>query len=137
MDTVQEKDIIYIELKEILSYTDKKILNRIPQKILEKINSVDNSLYEFKYEIGKSLHNQKIHKKTKEILAGIYIKYCCNEEKSKILIEKCKENDEKKSKNFEINWKKKNTLKKENTDLDVIRQGFFRKILKKIVTFLK
>lgn len=145
MEETIEDYMIYVELKEILKYTDKSIIEKIPQKVLNKINSVNSNRYKFKYDINKELNEQDILQKTKELLSGLYIKYCCDEETAKRLTKKCKLNDEIAYKQYEIKWDKNNKQKKiedtvENdtvTDLVVKKQGFFAKIFNRIKSIFK
>lgn len=145
MEETIEDYMIYVELKEILKYTDKSITEKIPQKVLNKINSVNSNGYKFKYDINKDLNEQDILQKTKELLSGLYIKYCCDEATAKRLTEKCKLNDEIAYKQYEIKWDKKDKQKKiedtvENdavTDLVVKKQGFFAKLFNKIKSIFK
>ena len=85
---------IYIELREIIKYLEPKIKNKIPQRLIEKLNSVNYSDYKFVYDFSKELNEQKVQSKTKELLSGIYLKYCCDEPRKTELINKCKSNDE-------------------------------------------
>ena len=145
MEETIEDYMVYVELKEILRYTDKNIVNKIPQRALDKINSVNSDGYKFTYDISKDLNEQDILQKTKELLSGLYIKYCCNETTAKRLTEKCKLNDEIAYKQYEIKWDKNDKQKKiedalENdsvTDLVVQKQGIFAKILNKIKSIFK
>lgn len=136
----------YIELREILKYTDSNVANNIPKKVFEMLNSINGNGYKFEYDFTKSLNEQKISKQTKELLAGLYIKYCCDEKTSKELIEKCKLNDEIAHKQYEIQWNKKNSKQKKlenisennnTTDLVVQKQGIFTKIINKIKSIFK
>lgn len=142
MEETIEDYMIYVELKEILKYTDKSIVKKIPQRVLDKINSVNSNGYKFTYDVSKELNEQNILQKTKELLSGLYIKYCCDEATSNRLIKKCKENDEIAYKQYEINWDKKtkndDIVENETvTDLVVQKQGFFTKIFNKIKSLFK
>lgn len=146
MEETIEDYMIYVELKEILKYTDKSIKEKIPEKFLNKINSVNSNGYKFTYDINKELNEQDILQKTKELLSGLYIKYCCDELTAKRLTEKCKLNDEIAYKQYEIKWDKENSKQKKTenisknvtaTDLAVQKQGFFAKLLNKIKSIFK
>ena len=144
MEETIEDYMIYIELKEILKYTDKSIVEKIPQRVLDKINSVNSNGYKFTYDVSKELNEQNILQKTKELLSGLYIKYCCEEATANKLIKKCKENDEIAYKQYEINWDKNKIEKIDDTvenesikDLVVQKQGFFTKIFNKIKSLFK
>lgn len=141
-----EDYMIYVELKEILKYTDKSITDKIPQKILNQINSVHSNEYTFTYDINKELDEQDILQKTKELLSGLYIKYCCDEATANRLISKCKLNDEIPYTQYEIKWDKNNKKKKQNKDtvenntvinLVTQKQGFLKKIFNKVNSIFK
>ena len=141
---------VYIELREILKYTEYDILKKIPQRVLDILNSINDTNYNFKYDFSKSLNEQKIQTKTKELLAGLYIKYCCDEKKAQELIKKCKENDEKFENQFEVKFRNErketvndipeNINQMENEtgkELIVVKKNIFSAIINKIKEFFR
>lgn len=135
---------VYIELREILKYTDKSINDKIPKRVFSLLNSVNSNGYEFSYDFSKNLDEQKVSPKTFELLSGLYIKYCCDEEKAQKLIKICKQNDEDINKKFEFNWhehkadKRTETVKNEQvTNLTVIKENIFTRIINKIKNIFK
>lgn len=142
MEEISKEYKSYIELREILKYADSSIVNKIPKSIFKKLDSIEDNGYKFRYDLSKSLNDQKILKQTKELLAGLYIKYCCDENTSKRLIDICKQNDEKYYKQFEIEWNKNNkidNLSRNKMDTNLVKQdqGTLAKIFYKIKKLFK
>ena len=144
MEQISEEYKSYIELREILKYVDLEIVKKIPNQIISYLNSISSSGYEFKYDFTKSLNDQNIHKHTKELLSGIYIKYCCDEKTAKELMEKCKNNDVKPSTSFEnINSNQFESIQstanneKAVTGLSNTKKSFFSSLFSKIKKLFK
>ena len=144
---------MYIELREILKHTEASVVKKIPKAFLKKLDSVDANGYEFKYDVSKPLKEQKILTLTKELLAGLYIKYCCSEEEAKQLTQKCVANDSIANKDFGINWKRNSNNSQQKTQVDNNQQiqeqeevtdvavyqkhGFFFNLINKIKNFFR
>ncbi len=81
------------ELIEIFKFVDEPVLEKIPEKLKEELERISNKEHEFKIDKTKSLSEQKMLPQTKELLSGIFIKYCCREEDGNEILVACKEND--------------------------------------------
>lgn len=92
--------VLLLEYSRVLSEVDV-ILNQFPSELLEKIpsnllNTIKENKhksYMFNYDKNKSLIEQKISEKAKDLISAIYLRYICGEEEKKELIEICKQND--------------------------------------------
>ena len=83
-----------------------------------------------------------IDKKTKELLSGLYIKYCCDEQEANELLEICKENDKKIEHQYDINWKKNESISDSVadsvTDLTIVKnENIFIRFINKIKSIFK
>lgn len=86
---------VLTETSEILNYFDKSILEKIPQKLIDKIQESKNNEYHFQYDKSKTLVEQKIMQETKDLISAIYLMYCCDGEQRQQLLDICKENERK------------------------------------------
>lgn len=104
--------IALAEVDTILSYTDKSILEKIPNSFKQFVKANKQKGYELSIESNVPLKQQKISKETKLILALLYRDYICDKDERKKLIEienKQKEIIEKqKHDKFDIVFKNKN-----------------------------
>ena len=80
MEKVEIYDRVLIQTKEILKYFEKDLLDKIPKELIEKLNSVDSTEYQFDFDKNKRLNDPRILKETKEFISAIFMQYCCNEE---------------------------------------------------------
>lgn len=97
----------YSELLEIFKYLDKSDYNKISQDTITLIETRANKEHTFYYNPQKKLNEQKISKKTREILAVFFWKYWATDEQ--------KEKIELYDKQF---YEKQNQRAKEKYDLD-------------------
>ena len=74
------------EVKEILKYLEPKLLSKIPEKLINKIQNYSSSEYSFQIDKTKELKNQDITKETKEFISAIYLEFCCSPEEKERLI---------------------------------------------------
>ena len=81
------------ELVEIFKFIEEPVLEKIPEKIKEELKKMSNKEYKFELDKTKKLSEQKLLPETKNLLAGIFIKYCCREEDGNEILVVCKEND--------------------------------------------
>lgn len=146
---------VYIELKEILNHVEPSFKNKLPKNLIQRLDNLNNNEYNFNYDTTKPLNEQKILKQTKELLSGLYLKYCCDEAESTELIKICKENEVTRSKDFEVNWEERKqkasntesieeTIDKEEkvseqNSLQIIEEtkdSFIKRLINKIKRFL-
>lgn len=83
------------ELIEILKYLPESEVEKIPSKLRNFFEKVANPNYIVKIDPHKSLEQQNIQEKTKDLIAVIYRNYWCNEEEKTLLDKKLIENDKK------------------------------------------
>ena len=81
------------ELVEIFKFVEEPVLEKIPEKIKEELKRISNKDYKFELDKTKKLNEQKLLLETKNLLAGIFIKYCCREEDGNEILVACREND--------------------------------------------
>ena len=81
------------ELVEILNYLPKSEVEKIPLKLRVFFKKVANPNYSVKIDPYKSLDQQIIKDKTKDLIAVIYRNYWCNKEERLSLDAKLIEND--------------------------------------------
>ena len=72
-----------VELNEILKYTSKDILDKIPTEFIKFIQKNASTTYKFNYDFNEPLEKQQIKFKTKVLIALIYRDYVCNTEEKK------------------------------------------------------
>lgn len=144
----REEDRMLVEAKEIFKYLDRKIYDKIPEKIKRLVETY-NGEYSFEYDKIKVLNEQNISEKTKAFIIYIFYPIASPEEK-KIIKLNC-ENAEKKQLRIkqERNEKyscenlfKKSEIKKEEkidksnielqNSLENRKQTLFSKIVNKI-----
>lgn len=93
MTKENEMSNTFSELNEIFKYLETDILEKIPKNLRDNINQYKNNDYKFKYDTTKELQDQNISTETKNLLAAIYIIYCCDKEKKEKILAQCKQND--------------------------------------------
>ena len=111
--------IALAEVDSILSYTDSKVLEKIPNSFQQFVKENKAKNYTVSIHKGVSLEQQDISKEAKAILALLYRDYICDKEERKRLIEA--ENKEKeiieqqKQEKYAIDFEKRkeNKIKKE------------------------
>ena len=92
-----ENSAIYPEvgaqLIEIFKFVKKPILEKIPEKLREELEKIADKNSKFKIDKTKKLNEQNILPETKQLLSGIFIKYCCRQQDGVEILVACKEND--------------------------------------------
>lgn len=141
-----------VEVLEIIDHLEEDEKSKIPSEIVEFYEKNKSKTYipNINFEEG-DISKYNIKNKTREILAGIYIDYLCDDEKKKSeYIKKLRNNEynyeEKKKKSFNQNtiFKNKQTQDLKNEQIQdtksmikVEKKGWFSKILNKIKKILK
>ena len=91
-----EQSYAYAELLEILSFLNKKFIDKIPSKMMNIFNKNALTTYENHLDISVPIHEQNISKKTAALIAVLALKYWCEtDEEITILKEVISENDKK------------------------------------------
>lgn len=86
---------IFSEITEIFRYIDFETLNKIPRDIKQKIYNNANPKHDFRYDVNKAIKEQDIMEDTKDLIAIIFLRFCCNEEEKAMLLNECVENEKK------------------------------------------
>lgn len=95
-DISAEQSYAYAELLEILSFLNKKFIEKIPSKMMNIFNKNALTTYENHLDISVPIHEQNISKKTAALIAVLALKYWCEtDEEITILKEIISENDKK------------------------------------------
>lgn len=140
MEKVEIYDRVLIQTKEILKYFEKDLLDKIPKELIEKLNSVDSTEYQFDFDKNKRQNDPRILKETKEFISAIFMQYCCNEEEREKLNKICIENDKKKTKHFEAETvlKEEEKIKSNNLPITVEEKvPLYKRIIMKIKNLFK
>ena len=124
----------YSEVFEILSLTDKKVVMKIPEKILMNIKSRRNINYKLNLTPDNLFSNSIVSKEALEIIACLDVNYWMDKEKNEELRKKYYE----KKSNNNINVIFPNNKNVENKlCIDVYKENKFKSILNKLKVFLK
>lgn len=140
MEKVEIYDRVLIQTKEILKYFEKDLLDKIPKELIEKLNSVDSTEYQFDFDKNKRLNDPRILNETKEFISAIFMQYCCNEEEREKLNKICIENDKKKTKHFDAETvlKEEEKIKSNNLPITVEEKvPLYKRIIIKIKNLFK
>ena len=91
-----EQSYAYAELLEILSFLNKKFIEKIPSKMMNIFNKNALTTYENHLDISIPIHEQSISKRTSALIAVIALKYWCeSDEEISVIKEVIAENDKK------------------------------------------
>ena len=132
----------YSEVFEILKLMGKDNVEKIPLKILEKIDNLRDKNYEVKINTEIPLEQQKISRKALSIIAWLNLEYLCNEHEKEVLTDMYKLNDKKDNQtvnNLQFNTEKivMEDKKIEETSLIEIKISLWTKVVNKLKQILK
>lgn len=137
----------YTEILEIFKYIPENLIKKIPESMIKRFYQNMDKNHVFLYDIKKNFDEQKISHLTTIIFANLYINYWAsekdknriNEYDKKILIEKEQEKLKKYNPNEIFNRRNEinNKTKEEKNLIEIENKSFFRKIIDKIITFIK
>jgi hypothetical protein len=68
------------EVLNILAYTNKEDVEKIPKKFIKFLTDISNKNYDVKFDYEQPLKGLNLRKETRELLGFIYITWWCNEE---------------------------------------------------------
>jgi len=134
------------ELIEIFKYMDSNLINKIPNKLKEKLNIIANKEHKFYIDKSKTLKEQKMLPETECVLSAIYVKYLYPEQEEEIMQiwkqNTIKQEEENRKKyNPDNLFKNKHSVNEEqnveNNQLMVIEDNWYRKIILKIKGIVK
>lgn len=135
------------EVFEILQNTDEELVKKVPRKFIDFLHINMNKNYQTNINFDIEIDKQKLLRETEEILSLIYRSYWATDEEKVELAKSDREElirieEEKKSqyKDIEEIFEKRRNINKVTIDnsLAVIeKESFVRKILNKILKFLR
>lgn len=135
------------EINEIFKFIGEDKLNEIPQDIRETFNKYESKEYIPHIDISKSLDNQNIKKKTKDILVALYVKYWCEERDKQEVNKILNENYEKTQLELRNKYNPDDIFKKrynieDNKEINNVmlveyKESIFKKIINKINNYFK
>jgi len=131
----------YKEVIEVLKYVPKESVDKIPQTMLDALNSKMDNTYNFSIDINKSFEEQELLEETKAILANIFRDYWATpyqkeriEEKEKYDRKKMEE-EKRANCNYDI-FKKDNKVEiredevsNSNLPIEVKKERFYERII--------
>ena len=141
-----------VEVLDILNYTDKEDLKKIPQNFIKFLTEIANKNYKPNFNHDGPISGLNLRKQTRELLGFIYITWWCDEEdrskfKSIIHSDKPKIKKTEKFENYNLDdiFKNKKELKsnvtienitiKETSMTEYKEENIFKKITNKILSF--
>ena len=121
-----------VEVLEIINHLEEDEKSKIPSEIVEFYEKNKSKTYipNINFE-EEDISKYNIKNKTREILAGIYIDYLCDDEKKKSF------NQNTIFKNKQTQDLKNEQIQATKSMIKVEKQGWFSKILNKIKKILK
>lgn len=141
-----------VEVLDILNYTDKEDVKKIPQSFIKFLSEIANKNYKADFNHNGPISGLNLRKQTRELLGFIYITWWCDEKdrnkfKSVIQSDNSKIEKTEKIENYNIDdiFKNKKELKsnvitqdiaKEETSMiEYKEENIFKKIINKISSF--
>ena len=143
-----ERKKAYVEILEILKRVDKKLVDKIPQKLIDFLNKNKDEEYYFKYDDTKRLKEQKLSSITLDLLGMLDLNYWCeNEEEKQKLIKKYSEKEKKYQDELREKYNPDNIFEKRKVDTTPVAENmqiaeykeptWYKKIFEKILSIFK
>ena len=133
------------EVIEILKHTDKKIVEKIPQKIIDFLFENEDKDYRPNIDFNDENWEKNIEEDTQAILALLYIDYIVSEEEKQKLIKEEKEESQKQEKELREKYNPDNIFKKKSSEeniqinnvqlVEIKETSWFKKVINKILRF--
>lgn len=141
-----------VEVLDILNYTDKEDVKKIPQSFINFLTEIANKNYKANFNHNGPISGLNLRKQTRELLGFIYITWWCNEKdrnkfKSIIHSDNSKVVKTEKTENYNIDdiFKNKKELKsnvvtqtvvtEEISMIEYKEENIFKRIINKILSF--
>lgn len=141
-----------VEVLDILNYTDKEDVKKIPQSFINFLTEIANKNYKANFNHNGPISGLNLRKQTRELLGFIYITWWCNEKdrnkfKSIIHPDTSKVVKTEKIENYNIDdiFKNKKELKSNVVTQNVVteeismieykEENIFKRIINKILSF--
>ena len=129
-----------VEVLEILKYTRKSDVEKIPRDFIRFLEENSSTTYKINKDYSKPISEIKLRTKTEALLGVIYLKYWADENGKKEFQQKLNDNEKKnmeqlnKKYNTEELFKNRNTeeVKEQDKFLVTKKENIFIKILNKI-----
>ena len=137
----------YAEVDKILSFMEQKYVDKIPSKLIELFKNEKSQDYDPDIQPNVPLTAQKLQNKTLALLAMLHLNYWCESESKKHELLKLYANNDKKVeetlreknnlfKNIEMT-KPQQEIEQSTVLIEYKESNFFKKILNKIMNFLR
>ena len=127
-----------VEVLGIIDTLEEEEKNKIPEKVIEFLENNKSKEYSPNIDYYDDVEKLQLKDKTRQILAGIYRDYLCNEEEKKEYINILRKNEIEYQNKLNETFKTDNMFKnkinhnqEEHKEL-VVKQSLFRRILNKI-----
>lgn len=137
-----------VEVLDILNHSDDYIKEKIPKKLIKFWERNKSTTYKPNLDHSKSINEMNLKKKTKSIIAMIYLNYLCNDTERDNIKLILRENEEKYQKELREKYntdnlfknKKTETVKVKETTQEIVEykeSNFLQRILDKIKSIFK
>lgn len=147
MKMIQEKNNICKEVLIILSYFDKELIKKIPDKVFENLKELAvDSEEDFYINTEKKLENQNISEESKDLISLIYYDYIADKNEKKEIMKSWNQNERKYQENLREKYNVDNIFKnrrqetstaEKNSIIEYKKENIFCKIKKFIKSILK
>lgn len=139
----------YAEIDNFIELLDEYDRNKIPKKLREFFKREKDNNYTKQIDFNRPIKKQNLKKETITLIALLNLKYICEDEKEKEILQKIyQKNEEKYQEELRQKYDEDNIFKnrmKENDKKDVTEQlamveykeSFFKKVLNKINALIK
>lgn len=93
---IQEKNDVYKEVLTVLAYFNDDFIEKIPDKVLKKLNELAaDSKTDFYIDTEKKLYEQNISEESKDLISLIYYNFAADKNEKKELLKIWSENENK------------------------------------------
>lgn len=140
------------QVLDILSYTDKEDVKKIPQSFINFLTEIANKNYKANFNHNGPMSGLNLRKQTRELLGFIYITWWCNENdrdrfKSIIRFDNLNTKKTEKIEKYDINdiftnrketksnVVAQNVIADETSMIEYKEENIFKKIINKILSF--
>ena len=141
-----------VEVLDILNYTDKEDVKKIPQSFINFLTEIANKNYKANFNHNGPISGLNLRKQTRELLGFIYITWWCNEkdrnkfksiihsDNSKVVKTEKIENNNiddifKNKKELKSNVVTQNVVTEEISMIEYKEENIFKRIINKILSF--
>ncbi|MBE5806275.1 MAG: hypothetical protein E7313_06165 [Clostridiales bacterium] len=108
----------YTEISCLLECFPDEYINKLPQKLLDLISNNKDDKYIIEIDTNKSINDQNISKKTKNMLAVLKYNYWSTEEEKSYFRKRFSENEKKLQEELREKYNPDNLFAKRNKEMD-------------------